>query len=202
MAEGQNNAERVLDLARRAGVVSAAEVRELGIHPEYLRRLCADGRIVRVARGLYALPDVEVTAHHSLVVAAKAVRKGVICLISALSFHNIGTQVPHEVWVAIDRRSAEPRVERPRMRIMRFSGKALTEGVKEHSIEGVTVSIYDAAKTVADCFKYRNKVGLDVALEALREVLRDRKCTVDELWRYAKVCRVASVMRPYMEALV
>ena len=202
MAEGQNNAERILDLARRTGVVSAAEVRQLGIHPEYLRRLCADRRIARVARGLYALPDAEITVHHSLAMAAKAVPKGGVCLISALNFHNIGTQVPHEVWMAIDRRSAEPRVHQFMMRIVRFSGKALTEGVEVHSIEGVAVSIYCAAKTVADCFKYRNKIGLDVALEALREVLHDRKCTVDELWYYAKVCRVARVMRPYMEALV
>jgi len=202
MGETQASAERILDLARRVGVVSAADVRQLGIHHEYLRRLCAEERIVRVARGLYSLPDAEVTADHSLALAAKAVPKGVVCLISALGFHNIGTQVPHEVWMAVDRRSAEPRVQPLMMRVMRFSGKALTEGVEAHTIEGIPVNIYCAAKTVADCFKYRNKVGLDVALEALREVLRDGTCTVDELWHYAKVCRVARVMRPYMEALV
>ncbi len=190
-----------MELAQRAGVVSAREVRELGLHHEYLRRLCADGRLVRVARGLYSLPAVDATAHHSLVGAAKAVPKGVICLISALSFHNIGTQVPDQVWMAIDRRSAEPRVEWPRIRIMRFSGEALTEGIEEHNTEGVEVSIYSVPKTVADCFKYRNKIGLDVALEALREVVDSRRCSVDDLWRYAKVCRVSTVMRPYLEAL-
>ncbi len=201
MGRDLSNAEQILELARRAGVVTAAEVRQLGIHSEYLRRLCADARLVRVARGLYVLPDAEVTAHHSLALAAKAVPKGVICLLSALRFHGIGTQMPHEVWMAIDRRSAEPRTDRPILRIVRFSGKALTEGIEAHSIEGVPVRIYCAAKTVADCFKYRNKLGLDVALEALREVLQNRSCTVGELLRYARVCRVARVMQPYLEAL-
>jgi predicted transcriptional regulator of viral defense system len=201
MAAIKHRSEQILELARQAGIVSAREVRELGIHSEYLRRLCADGRLVRVGRGLYVLPDAEVTPQHSLAMAAKAVPRGVICLLSALSFHSIGTQVPHEVWMAIDRRSAEPRVERPMVRIMRFSGKALTEGIQQHTVEGVGVNVYGPAKTVADCFKYRNKVGLDVALEALREVLRDRKCTLDGLWRFANVCRVGQVMRPYLEAL-
>ncbi|MCD6416507.1 MAG: type IV toxin-antitoxin system AbiEi family antitoxin domain-containing protein [Planctomycetes bacterium] len=201
MTLGKDSTRRIVQLARHAGVVSAREVRRLGIHHEYLRRLCVDGQLVRVGRGLYALPDAEVTALHSLALAAKAVPRGVVCLLSALSFHGLGTQAPHEVWMAIDRRAAEPRTERPRMRIMRFSGKALTEGVAEHTVEGVPVTIYNVPKTVADCFKYRNKIGLDVALEALRDVMRDRRCTVDELWRYAEVCRVTSVMRPYMEAL-
>jgi predicted transcriptional regulator of viral defense system len=202
MADGQNKAVRILDLARRAGVVSAAEVRQAGIHHKYLRQLRADGRLVQVSRGLYALPDAEVTAHHSLAIAAKAVPKGIVCLVSALSYHNIGTQLPHEVWMAIDRRSAEPRIERLQMRIMRFSGKALTEGVETHAIERVPVGIYCTAKTVADCFKYRNKIGLDVALEALRDTLHDGKCSIDELWHYARICRVARIMRPYMEALM
>jgi predicted transcriptional regulator of viral defense system len=148
------------------------------------------------------LPDAEVTAHHGLAQAGKAVPKSVICLLSALRFHEIGTQAPHQVWVAIDRRAARPQVKHLKMRIVRFSGKALTEGVDEHNIEGVPVRIYNPAKTVADCFKYRNKIGLDVALEALREVVRFRKCTIDDLWRYAKICRVTKTLRPYMESIV
>lgn len=148
------------------------------------------------------LPDAEITVHHGLAQARKAIPKGVICLLSALRFHEIGTQAPHEVWMAIDRRAARPRIKRPRMRIVRFSGKALTEGIEEHRVEGVAVRIYNPAKTVADCFKYRNKIGLDVALEALREVIRGRKCSVDELWQYAKVCRVTNIIRPYMEAIL
>ena len=201
MSDAQEKIRHVLKVAGDAGVVSARQLRELGVHPEYLRRMVADGQLVRVARGLYALPDVEVTAQHSLAVVAKAVPKGVVCLVSALSFHNVGTQIPHEVWMAIEGRSRSPRVEWPLMRVMRFSGKAFTDGVEEHVVEGVPVRVYTTAKTVADCFKYRNKVGLDVALEALAEVLYDRRCTVDELWRYARVCRVAKVMRPYIEAL-
>ena len=201
--QGPNDkTEQILKLVRNSSVVSAGELYSLGIHHEYLRQLCAEGRIVRVGRGRYMLPDAEVTAHHGLAQAGKAVPKGVICLLSALRFHEIGTQLPHDVWVAIDRRAARPRARRPKMRIVRFSGRALTEGVSDYAIEGVPVRIYNPAKTIADCFKYRNKIGLDVALEALREALHLRKCTIDELWRYAKVCRVAVVMRPYMEAMV
>ena len=193
---------QILELARNSSVVSTAEMRSHGIHHEYLRQMCAKGELVRVGRGLYRLPDADVTTHHGLVQAAKAVPKGVICLLSALRFHEIGTQAPHEVWIALERRAARPRARYPKTRIVRFSGKALTEGVDEHTIEGVQVRIYDPAKTVADCFKYRNKIGLDVALEALREVLRGRKCSTDELWKYAKICRVSKTMRPYMEATV
>jgi predicted transcriptional regulator of viral defense system len=194
--------KRILELAHNAGVVSAREVRSRGVHHEYLRQLCEEGKLVRVGRGLYSLPNPNVTVHHGLAQAGKAVPKGVICLLSALRFHEIGTQVPHEVWIAIDRRAARPRARHPRMRIVRFSGKSLTEGIDEHNVEGVPVRIYNPSKTVADCFKYRNKIGLDVALEALREVIRERRCTTDELWRCAKICRVTKIMRPYMEAIV
>jgi predicted transcriptional regulator of viral defense system len=182
--------------------VSTGEVRSEEIHHEYLRQLCREGKLVREGRGLYSLPDADVTVHHGLAQASKAIPKGVICLLSALRFHEIGTQAPHEVWIAIDRRAARPRVEHPRMRIVRFSGKALTEGIEERRVEGVPVKIYNPAKTVADCFKYRNKIGLDVALEALRDVIRERKSSTDELWRYAKICRVTKIIRPYMEAIL
>lgn len=194
--------KRILELAHESGIMSSADVRSQGIHHEYLRQLCKKGKLMRVGRGLYSLPDPEVTLHHGLAQALKAIPKGVICLLSALRFHEIGTQAPHEVWVAIDRRAARPRAKYPRMRIMRFSGKSLTEGIDKHNVEGVLVRIYNSAKTVADCFKYRNKIGLDVALEALREAIRERRCTIDELWRYAKICRVTKIMRPYMEAIV
>lgn len=197
-----DKAKRILELARDSGVVSTGEVRSEGIHHEYLRQLCAEGELVRVGRGLYSLSDADVTVHSGLAQAGKAIPKGVICLLSALRFHEIGTQAPHEVWIAIDRRAARPRVKYPRLRIVRFSGKALTEGIDERIVEGVPVKIYSPAKTVVDCFKYRNKIGLDVALEALRDVIRERKCSIDELWRYAKICRVTKIIRPYMEAIV
>ena len=196
-----NKTELILKLARRSGVVSTGEVRSEEIHHEYLRQLCVEGKLVRESRGLYSLPGADITVHHSLAQVSKANPKEVICLLSALRFHEIGTQAPHEVWMAIDRRAARPRVKHPRMRIVRFSGKALTEGIEERKVEGVAVRIYNPAKTVADCFKYRNKIGQDVALEALRDVIRDRKSSIDELWRYAKVCRVTNVIRPFMEAI-
>lgn len=202
MDDSSYKVNRILKLAHESGVVSTAEVRSQGIHHEYLRQLCKEGKLIRVGRGLYSLPDADVTVHHGLAQVRKAIPKGVICLLSALRFHEIGTQAPREVWVAIDRRAARPRAKYPRMRIVRFSGKSLTEGIDEHNVEGVLVRIYNIAKTVADCFKYRNKIGLDVALEALREAIRERRCTTDELWRYAKICRVTEIMRPYMEAIV
>jgi predicted transcriptional regulator of viral defense system len=202
MAASMSHAEEILALAGRSGVVSAAEVRDRGIHHEHLRRLCAEGRLVKVARGLYALPDADLTEHHGLVLAARTVPHGVICLLSALRFHDIGTQLPHEVWMAIERRAARPQVHRPRMRLLRFSGEAFSGGIETHTIGGTRVRVYGPAKTVADCFKYRNKIGLDVALEALRDVLRNRRCTVDRLSHYAEVCRVAAVIRPYLEATV
>jgi len=133
---------------------------------------------------------------------ASAVPKGVICLLSALSFHQIGTQLPHEVWIALDRRVRRPVLAYPPLRVLRFGGEALTSGIETHRIEGETVRVYNVAKTIADIFKYRNKIGLDVALEALREGWRDRRFRMDEINRYARVCRVEVVMRPYLEALV
>jgi predicted transcriptional regulator of viral defense system len=137
-----------------------------------------------------------------LALAAAAVPKAVVCLVSALSFHGIGTQLPHEVWIALDRRSRRPALSYPRLRVHRFSGKALTDGIETHRIEGESVRVYGVAKTLADVFKYRNKVGLDVALEALRDAWRSRRFTMAAIDRYARVCRVERVMRPYLEALV
>jgi predicted transcriptional regulator of viral defense system len=189
-------------LARRMGIIHARDLPPLDLPRRYLGLLCAEGFLLRTGRGLYMVSNAPQTAHLGLAQIAKAIPRGVICLLSALRFHEIGTQAPHEVWVALDRRAAHPRLITPKTRVMRFSGKALSEGVKEHDVAGVAVRIYNPAKTVADCFKYRNKVGLDVALEALREVRRKRMCSADELWKYAKVCRVANVMRPYMEAIL
>jgi len=201
MAAQANAVKQILHMARDRGLIRAREVVQKGIHPEYLRRLCAKGELERVSRGVYALPDDEFSAHRSLVEVSKQVPKGVVCLLSALRFHELGTQAPHEVWLAVERRSAKPRIQRPPVRVLRFSGPAFHEGIEEHEIEKVPVRIYSPAKTVADCFKYRNRIGLDVALEALRDCLENRKGTRDELWRYARVCRVANVMKPYLEVM-
>ena len=193
---------RLLHVARRRGALSAREATQLGIHSQQLSRLVAEGRLQRVNRGQYRWPDHPVTEHYSLAVTVKALPNAVICLLSALSFHGIGTQLPADVWVAIDRRARQPRLAYPRLRVMRFGGPALTAGVEEHRIEGQLVKIYGVAKTLADVFKYRNKVGLDVALEALREAWRARRFTMDELDRYTRICRVHRVMGPYLELLV
>jgi predicted transcriptional regulator of viral defense system len=194
-------AEQVLSLARERGVLRLRDVTAIGIHPEYVRRLEGDGRLIRSGRGLYMLAEADVTEHHSLVEAARRVPEGVVCLLSALLLHQIGTQMPQQVWLAIDVKARRPRVDHPPLRIVRFSGDALREGIEVRRIEGTQVRVYGPAKTVADCFKYRNKIGLDVALEALREGWRARRFTMDELWRFAKTCRVANVMRPYLEGL-
>ncbi len=193
---------RILALAEGGRIVTTRDADQLGIHRENLTRLVRQGSLERVGRGCYRLPDAEVGEHHGLVLAATAVPKGVICLLSALSFHEIGTQVPSEVWVAIERRSRRPRAGYPPLRVVRFGGEAFTEGVETHQLEGHPVAIYSVAKTLADAFKYRHKIGLDVAMEALREAWQDRRFEMNELHRYARICRVETVMRPYLEALV
>ena len=193
--------DRVLALAKRRGILRVKDLRDAGIHPEYLRRLCEKGVLIRIGRGLYMPADAQPSANLSLAQASRRVPHGVVCLLSALRFHGIGTANPFEVWVAIDQGVRRPQVEYPPLRIVRFSGKALREGLERHRIESVQVQVYGPAKTVADCFKYRNKIGLDVAIEALRDCLGSRKCTRDELWQFAGICRVTEVMRPYLEAV-
>ncbi len=195
-------AQRILAMAARQALVRPRDVEARGLPRESLLRLYRAGVLVRLARGVYSLADAPVSEHHSLAVAAKRVPRGVICLLSALRFHGLTTQDPHEVWMAIDFKARKPEVESPAIRVVRFSGQALAEGIERHAVEGVKVPVYTAAKTVADCFKYRNKIGLDVAIEALRDALHSRKATVDQIHRFAKICRVANVMRPYIEASV
>ena len=196
--------EMILQLARKQGLITDGEVRGMGIHPQTLKRLVESGKLERVARGRYRLPDpdYELTEHHGLVLASAAAPSGVICLLSALQFHVIGTQLPRQVWMALDRGVRRPAIEYPPLRVVRFSGEALAAGVEEHTLEGQTVCVYDVAKTLADCFKYRNKIGLNVALEALNEAWRDRRFQMSEVEHYARICRVRNVMRPYLEAIV
>ena len=194
--------QRILAIAKRQPLVRPRDVEARGIARESLLRLYRQGLLVRQARGVYSLPEASVTEHHSLAIAAKRTPGGVICLLSALRFHGLTTQDPHEVWMAIDFKAHKPVAASVALRVVRFSGAALTEGVQHHTIEGVRVPVYSAAKTVADCFKYRNKLGVDVAIEALRDALRSRKATVDQIHRFAKVCRVSNVIRPYVESAV
>jgi len=193
--------ERTLQLVRQAGVLRPRDLDQHETPRQYLRILEQAGVIHRAGRGLYTIEGQRVTENHTIAEACKRVPRAVVCLVSALRLHGLTTQMPHEVWMAMDRKARKPKVDHPPLRIVRFSGDSLTVGIQRRKIEGVEVRLYDAAKTVADCFKYRNKIGLDVALEALRDCRKQRKATVDDLWAAARVCRVANVMRPYMEAI-
>ena len=172
-----------------------------GFNRMQVRQALAIGQIERAGRGLYLLPQGDITEHHTLATVGKRMPQGVFCLLTALRFHGITTQTSHQVWMAIGPKAWRPSIDQIELSIVRFSGSALTEGVVTHQIEGVPVRIYSPAKTVADCFKFRRKVGLDVALEALREAWRSRCVTMDELNRFARINRVALVMRPYLESL-
>jgi len=193
--------QKILDLARRMGLVRPRDVEAAGIHREYLQRLYRNGDLVRVGRGLYALPGTRTSESLSLAEVAKRVPNAVMCLITALQFHNLTTQVAHRVWIAIENRKWGPAFDYPPIEIVRLTGPAFSFGVEKHDVDRTTIKVYSPAKTVADCFKFRNKIGLDVSLEALRETWRSQKATMDELWEAAKVCRVANVMRPYLEAV-
>jgi predicted transcriptional regulator of viral defense system len=196
-----STSERVRALARHLGVVRPRDLTGRGIPRTALARLVADGVLDRPARGVYVLADADVTEHHALAQACKRVPRGVVCLLSALRFHRLTTQAPHEVWLGIDRKARKPTLGYPPLRVVRFAGAGLTTGVEEHTVEGVPVRVTNPARTVADCFAYRTTVGLDVALEALRDCLRERRATADELHRAAQARRMANVMRPYLEAL-
>jgi predicted transcriptional regulator of viral defense system len=198
---GGTTRDRLLTLARRRGVLRPRDLEPHGLSRETLRRLTAAGELERRGRGLYIAAGAALSEHETLAAASARVPHGVVCLLSALRFHELTTQNPSEVWLAIDRKARAPAKRALPLRIVRFSGKARLKGIEEHDIDGVQVRIYNPAKTVADCFKYRRKIGTDVALEALRDCWRSKCCTMDELWRYAAVCRVANVMRPYLEAV-
>lgn len=197
----ETSPQAILDLARKRGLIRPRDLEPLGLPRVTLTRLVRQGALTRVARGLYALPDRSISEHTALAEVARKHPQAIVCLLSALRFYNLTTQSPFEVWLAIPNKARAPRMDYPPLRIVRFSGPALTEGIEVHMIDGVPVRITGVAKTVADCFKYRNKIGLDVALEALREAWREKRVSTDELWRYAELCRVANVMRPYLESI-
>jgi predicted transcriptional regulator of viral defense system len=183
------------------GVLRSRDAILYGISRMGLKRLVEKGLLIREDRGVYRIPDSSVSEQDGLVQACTRVPVGVLCLLTALQFHGMTTQFPHEVWMAIDVWARKPRIKRPPMRFVRFSGKARTVGVEEHKVKGGTVRVYGAAKTVVDCFKYRNKLGLDVAIEALKSYREEKMGTTDEIWKYSRVCRVSNVIRPYLEAL-
>lgn len=197
-----SQSDHILELARHQRVLRAADVREHGWSPQLLLSLHQAGKLQRVARGLYSLPDAEITEHQTLIEVCQRVPKAVLCLLSALQFHGIGTQMPHEVWVALPQSTHTPALDYPRLRIARLRGEAYSEGIQTVTEHGAPIRVYSVAKTVTDCFKFRHKIGLDVALEALKECWHSRRVTMAELNHFAKINRVERVMQPYLEAVV
>jgi predicted transcriptional regulator of viral defense system len=193
--------DRAQRLLARVGIARSQDLERAGISRTQLRRLRERGVVERVSHGLYCLPGAVLTERHQLAEVARRVPDGVVCLLSALRFHGLTTQSPFEVWLAIDRKAWRPRVEQPPLRLVYLSGPPLREGIEEHDVGGVTVRVFSAAKTVADCFKFRNKIGTDVAVEALRDFTRTNPKGLETLWRFAEVDRVGRVLRPYLESL-
>lgn len=193
---------KLLDLARERGVISAAEAEDLGIDRLWLARLATAGRLERVARGRYRLVDTQVSEHHTLAVTSSLAPGAVICLLSALQYHEIGGQSPAEVWISLERGAWRPTVTYPPLRVVHLSGASFSAGVEYHVIEGIRVPIYSVAKTVADCFEFRNRIGLDVALEALTDAWRQRILTLADLNHFAAINRVQRIMPPYIEAII
>jgi predicted transcriptional regulator of viral defense system len=183
------------------GIARLAELRDAGVTAATVSRMERDGEVLRLARGLYQLPDAPLDTHHSLAEVAKRIPKGVVCLVSALAFHGLTDQLPRPVWLAIGHKDWPPKPDGTPFRLVRFTDRLLNEGVEIHSIEGVSVKVFGIAKTVADCFRYRNKIGLPVAIEGLQEALRQRKTTPAEIARQAERGAVATIIRPYLEAL-
>ena len=194
--------EKVLKIAKEKGIVRASDLEAEGISRNYLYAFCKSGLLQKLSRGLYTLPDGPITEHINLIEVAKRIPNTVICLISALSFHDLTTQIPHEIWVTLPRGAWRPKIDYPPLTLTYVSGDAYSFGIQEHIIQGVAVKMYSPAKTVADCFKFRNKVGMDVAMEAIRDVWRSRKATMDELVKAAEICKVSKVMLPRLEAII
>lgn len=194
-----NKVKAILELADEKGILRPKDVQEEGLPRQYVYRLHDEEKLEKVGRGLYKLPDKVFTINQRVIEASRKVSHGVICLISALEFHDMTTQIPKKVWMAIEVKAREPEMEFP-TEIVRMSGDAFEEGIEEHEVDNVKVRVYNPAKTVADCFKFRRKIGLEVCLDALRDFRRQNMGTMDDIWKYTKINRVLKIMRPYMEA--
>jgi predicted transcriptional regulator of viral defense system len=192
---------RLARLFRSTATIRSRDFVIAGITRSEISRMVAAGRLERIARGLYALPGHHGSENEALATVGRLSPGVIFCLLTALRFHDLTTQAPFEVWIGIGNKYHPPRIQYPKLRVVRFSEAGLRHGVEKHEVDGVAIRVTGVARTVADCFKFRSKVGLDVALEALRDARRSRKATSDELWHYAKLDRVSNVMRPYLEAV-
>lgn len=194
--------DQAIQLIEERGIVRPKELAEHGVSRAMLSRLVTEGLVIRQARGIYVSAGHSLTESYTLAHVAKRVPEAVFCLLTALRFHNLTTQAPAEVWIALAEKARRPRLDYPRLRVSWVTGAARTEGIEEHRVEGVMIRVYSAAKTVADCFKYRNKVGIDVAVEALRDFNKTHRASAEELSHFARVCRVSRVMQPYLDSIV
>ena len=187
---------------KHGGILTTSGAIRAEIHPRTLYEMRDEGIVEVLSRGLYRLAELRPLSNPDLVTVALRIPNGVVCLISALAFHNITTQIPHEVYIAVERGSRPPKVDYPPVRVFRFTGETFKTGIETHQIEGVQLRIFSPEKTIADCFKYRNKIGLDTAIEALKLYREKKRFKADDLMQFARVCRVEKVMRPYLEALL
>jgi predicted transcriptional regulator of viral defense system len=194
--------QQVIDYAKNHSIVRPSDLTRLGLPKDYLYQLSKEQVLDRIGRGMYQWPNRSAGNSQSLIEAVRQAPNAVVALLSALSFHELTTQNPHEIWLAIDRKGWRPKIQYPPVRFVTLSGKLMSEGVECHTVDGEELKIFSIARTVVDCFKYRHKIGLEVALEALREGWREKRFTIDELVRYAELCRVRNVMQPYLESLV
>lgn len=199
--EDRQHCANLIALVRQKGLLRPADLLAQGIPRVYLTRLVARGELERVGRGLYRLANSDLSENETLAQVAVRVPQAVFCLLTALQFHGLTTQLPRQVWIAVPRGHHAPKIDYPPVQRVQYSGVSYSEGVEIHLRDQVELRVYGVAKTIADCFKHRNKIGLDVALEALKDALRQKKASADALWHYAKICRVANIMRPYLEAL-
>jgi predicted transcriptional regulator of viral defense system len=197
----ETHTQRILALLRQKGIVRPSDLADIGVPRMVLRRMTNSGQLERAGRGLYQLPGRQGSEYEGLTAVATKVPQAVFCLLSALQFHELTTQLPWQVWIAMPRGSHVPKMAYPPVKMVQFSGEAYSEGIEVHERDQVLLRVYCVAKTIADCFKHRHKIGLDVALEALRDARSQKKASADDLWRFAKICRVANVMRPYLEVI-
>jgi predicted transcriptional regulator of viral defense system len=205
MSIASDSQQKALDYARERGPFRPRDVAGLGVHPEDIRRLCSKSLLTRASRGLYELADAKPDPNQTLVEVCKRVPNAVVCLLSALRFHEIGTQLPHKVWLAIPSKAARPRIDYPPVELTYLTDRMFHEGIEEHKTAIGMIRVYSVAKTIVDCFRFRNKVGLDVAIEALRETISNRRrygITIGQVSEMARQCRVGEVMRPYLEAMI
>jgi predicted transcriptional regulator of viral defense system len=203
MKKNQSIYKKAQDIFRGArGFLRTADAIRAGIHPRTLYEMRDRGMIERLSRGLYRLSDLPQLTEPDIIAVAMKAPESVLCLISALAFYEMTTQIPHEVHIAIGRNSRPPRIDYPPVRVFRFSGKAFTEGVETHKIDGVSIQVYSIEKTLADCFKYRHKIGIDTAIESLKLYRKSKHVRYDLLMYFAKICRVVKIMRPYVESVI